>query len=67
MKPIKNIFASLLVFSLLLIATFLVIGEPDESISFFAGVLIRLFGFAIGSIAVSLMGNWNMYDKNETV
>ena len=67
MKQFKNILTSLLVFALLMIAIVLVIGEPEESISLLKTILIKGFGFAIGGFAISLMGNWNMYDKNETV
>ena len=67
MKQLKNIFTSLLVFALLMIAVVLVIGEPVESVTFFVSILIKALGFIFGGIAVSLMGNWNMYDKNETV
>ena len=67
MKQIKNILTSLLVFALLMIAMVLVIGEPDDSVSFFGTLLIKSFGFLVGGFAIHLMGNWNMYDKNETV
>ena len=67
MKQFKNIFTSLLVFSLLMIAMILVIGEPADSVSFFGTLLIKGVGFLIGGFAVHLMGNWNMYDKNERV
>ena len=67
MKQIKNIFTSLLVFALLMIATVLVIGEPGDSVSFFGTLLIKSFGFLVGGVTVHLMGNWNMHDKNETV
>lgn len=67
MKQFKNIFASLLVFALLMIAMVLVIGEPKDSISLLETIFIKGFGFAIGGFAISLMGNWNMYDKNEKI
>ena len=67
MKQIKNILASLLVFALLMIAMVLVIGEPDDSVSFFGALLTKSFGFLVGGFTIHLMGNWNMYDKNETV
>lgn len=67
MKQFKNILTSLLVFTLLMIAMVLVIGEPEDSVSFFGTLLIKSFGFLVGGVAVYLMGNWNMYDKNERV
>ena len=67
MKQFKNILTSLLVFALLICAMILVIGEPEESISLLEIILIKGFGFAMGGFAIHLMGNWNMYDKNETV
>ena len=67
MKQFKNILTSLSVFALLMTAMVLVIGEPEESVSLFETILIKGFGLAIGGFAISLMGNWNMYDKNEKV
>lgn len=67
MKQLKNVLTSLLVFSLLMIAMVLVIGEPEESVSFFGTLMIKSFGFLVGGFAIHLMGNWNMYDKNERV
>lgn len=67
MKQFKSVLTSILVFALLMIAMVLVIGEPEESVSLFETILIKGFGFAMGGFAISLMGNWNMYDKNEKV
>lgn len=67
MKQFKNILTSLSVFALLMAATVLVIGEPEESVSLLETILIKGFGFAIGGFAIHLMGNWNMYNKNERV